>query len=153
MAATTEDRNTPKRGNDLVVIPVAAATTIPAGVQVARNAAGNAVNASDAAGLLVLGRSNERVANTGDAGAKSIEIERGVFLWENDAANAVTAAHVGEMCYALDNQTVSSDAGGNDVIAGVVHAVVPDVGVWVDTTLGTLRGPTGPTGPTGATGE
>lgn len=107
MSATTVDRNTPKHLTDDLVLPVAAATKILAGIMVARNASGYAVPASDATGLRVLGRAESQADNTdGSAGDIEATIRPGIYLWENDETNPVTDAHVGERCYVKDNQTV-----------------------------------------------
>lgn len=137
MAATTTDRNTTKRASNLLVLPVAASTKLPAGVLAARDGDGNLVNASDTAGLTVIGRVNTHADNSaGTAGALSAEVERGVFLYDNDTGGTpVAAGDEGKVCYVLDNQTVSADAGSNNIVAGLVHAV-GDEGVWVDTAAG-----------------
>lgn len=136
MSATTVDRNTPKHLTDDLVLPVAAATKILAGIMVARNASGYAVPASDATGLRVLGRAESQADNTdGSAGDIEATIRPGIYLWENDETNPVTDAHVGERCYVKDNQTVQSAAGTYGVVAGVV-VQVDSAGVWVDSRLG-----------------
>jgi hypothetical protein len=135
MAASTTDRNTSKKSTDQIVLDVAAATKIPAGVMAARNAAGDAVNASDAAGLRVLGRCEAEADNTtGAAGDIEAEIFPGIFCWDNDGTNPVTDAHVGEVCYVKDNVTVQSAPGTYGVVAGIV-TMVDDAGVWVDSRL------------------
>ncbi len=135
MSATTVDRNTSKRATDHLVLDVAAATKIPAGAMVARNASGDAVNAADATGLRVLGRAEKEADNSaGLAGDIEAEILPGIFLWDNDGSAAVTDAHVGSPCYVLDNQTVSSDPGTYAVVAGIV-VQVDSAGVWVDSRL------------------
>ena len=133
MAATTSDRNTPKRDRLYLHLGVNGAEKIPTGVLVARDATGYAVNAADAVGVKVLGRSNAEADNTDGAdGDIGIEIERGVFLFGNDVTNPVTIASIGENCFVKDNQTVDSDGGINVVVAGRVHDVTAE-GVWVDT--------------------
>ncbi len=133
MAATTKDRSILTKKVRASSLPVAAATLIPLGVLVARNAAGYAVNAADAAGLRVVGFSDADTADNaaGLAGDIQIEFTSGIAgLFENDGANPVLAAHVGDLCYVLDNQTVSSDPGDHGVVAGVVESVVAG-GVYV----------------------
>lgn len=156
MAAATIDRDTPRRENDLVTLPVAANTHIPAGVLTARGAGGVAVNAADSAGLRVIGRASHSADNRGGAtGAVTIDIDRGVFLYDNDTGGSpLTAASVGESCYVQDNQTVSGATGSHAVLAGLVYAVT-SAGVWVDTSYQGIPGPAGPkgaTGPKGSTG-
>lgn len=124
MSATTIDRNTTKKATDTVVIAVAAATKIPAGVLAGVNASGYAVNGADAAGIRILGRSAAQADNTAGAnGDLEIRIEPGIYVFENDETNPVTIAHVGQRCYVLDNQTVSSSGGTHGVVAGIVTEV------------------------------
>lgn len=132
MSATTEDRSTSRRDTHQVNLDVAAATTIPAGVIVAANTSGYAVNAADTAGLRAIGVALERVDNSaGSAGDLDIEVGRACYLLANDSGTALTIADIGKPCYVLDNQTVSGAAGSNAVVAGLVHDVTSD-GVWVD---------------------
>ena len=60
----TEERDTPKREGKMIVIGVATGEKIFAGAIVARNAAGYALAAADAAGLVVVGRAEKTVDNT-----------------------------------------------------------------------------------------
>lgn len=116
-----------------LLVPLAAATTILAGQLVARNAAGNAVLADDAAGLIVLGRAEHDADNSaGSAAAISIGVKRGCFQYTNSATNAVDKTHVGRVCYIEDEVTVADSAGTNSIVAGIV-VEVDDNGVWVDT--------------------
>lgn len=134
MTATTSDRNTPYRDTDLLAVPVAANTSIPAGVLAAANATGYAVNGATSTTLTALGRSEEAVDNTGGAdGAKSIVVRRNkAFKFANLAADAVTQASLGKPCYIADNQTVAATNGANSrSVAGTVRGVEVD-GVWVE---------------------
>lgn len=133
MSATTQDRNTPLRETELVAVLVAANAIIPAGVIVAANATGFGTNGATSATLTYLGRSEEPVDNTGGAdGAKTILVRRGkAFKWANLAADLVTQASLGKVCYIADNQTVAATNGTNTrSIAGTVLGVDAD-GVWV----------------------
>ena len=60
MTALTGDRNTPERSGELVVLLVAAATTIHAGSLVVLNG-GYAEPGSTATGLIAVGRAEEQV--------------------------------------------------------------------------------------------
>lgn len=118
-----------------VVLGLAADAVIAAGELVARNAAGNAVPASDTAALKVIGRAECDADNTGgNAGDVEVTVKRGCFQYDNSGDNAVTKAHIGLVCYVEDKNTVASDKGVNAIVAGVVHEVDDD-GVWVDTTI------------------
>jgi hypothetical protein len=132
MTALAKDRNTPARAGDLLVLPVAANAKIFAGALVAMGAAGYAVPGNAASGLLVAGRAEENVDNTGGAdGAATVKVSRGIFKYANDSASPVAATDLLKDCYILDDQTVSI-LGTNRSKAGKVLGVEPD-GVWVDT--------------------
>ena len=127
-------RNTPKRDGDLLEPGVAAATLLEAGHMAARNAAGYAVPAADAAGLVVLGRTENTVDNTGGAdGAERVRILRKKgFCFDNSGTAPLTIANVGENAYVEDSVTVTTAAGAtNDIIAGKILDVDSD-GVWVE---------------------
>lgn len=129
----THPFDAPARAGDSITLPVAAATVLFAGGLAAINAAGNALPAADTADLRVVGRIREDVDNgAGDAGDKTVNVERGVYRYLNSAADPVTAAHVGGRAYVEDDSTVSSDPGDNNVVAGEVVEVDSD-GVWIDT--------------------
>lgn len=138
MSATTTDRNTSARRTDEITLGVAAATALLAGAMGARNASGYAVHASDAAGLRVLGRISAAADNSAGANADiDAVIEPGIFLWENDETNPVAAGHIGEKCFVLDNQTVTSAGTTHGVVAGIVRGVT-SAGVWVDSRFNAL---------------
>ena len=104
------------------------AEKIPAAVLVARDANGEAVNASDTAGLTVLGRSSEAVDNSDDG--KTIKTERGPFFLANNGN--ITKAHIGSNACVVDNVTVGLAADvANKIIAGRILDV-SDNGVLVD---------------------
>jgi hypothetical protein len=144
MAALTSARNTPEMadGGRLAVYPVEANTKIYLGSMVALNGAGNAVPGSTATGLKVVGRADakhggapgENADNTGGAaGAVAVVARRGVFLFANHGADAVTAAEVGKVCFVVDDQTVAKTNGtGTRSAAGRVVAIDASGGVWVD---------------------
>jgi hypothetical protein len=88
---------------------------------------------------------------TGD-GTKKVAVrlhKEIVGMWlVNDGAAPVTAAHIGSLCYILDDQTVSSssDTGARSV-AGRVWDVSATKGVFVE--LAISIGPQGPQGEPG----
>ncbi|WP_449543644.1 hypothetical protein [Enterobacter ludwigii] len=128
MAATTLDRNTPRRDGLQTPFKVAAGELIPAGVMVCVNAAGFLVNASTAPDLIYIGRSDARVDNTtGADGDIAVQVEhRRLFAWDNDGT--VDQTFIGKPVYIADNHTVSAtDAGG--ATAGTCF-MVNDLGVW-----------------------
>ncbi|MCF6174824.1 MAG: hypothetical protein L3J71_03550 [Victivallaceae bacterium] len=128
MSALTENRSTEKRLGFGLAPLVKDAAVIYCGSMVAIDkTTGEAEPAADAANLVVKGRANEYIDNTDDG--LRVQIEVGIFCWENSAGNAVTDTDL--ICYVEDDQTVSSDPGDNAVIAGVV-VDIDDDGVWVD---------------------
>jgi len=127
--ALTEDRNTPWREGDLMVVPVAADAVIFAG-GITIEDAGYAKAGAIVAGASTLGRAEEAVDNIGGSdGDVTVKVRRGVFKYENSSGNAVTQAHAGGNCYIEDDKTVSSLA--TSPIAGKVIEVDDD-GVWVE---------------------
>lgn len=130
--ALTTTRNTSERPGKQLYLGLAAAAVIFLGGLVATNAAGNAVAASDTAGLRVRGRAEDSADNTdGDAGDLSVNVKKGVFLFANSATDPVLAAHVGQYAYVEDDETVAIDS-DNLIIAGRIIEV-EDAGVWIDT--------------------
>jgi hypothetical protein len=151
MAALSNSRNTPEMGDGgrFRVYPVEANSNIYLGAMVALNAAGNAVPASAtttiANALKVIGRA-ERVQNgsvgqnainnPGAAGAISIVVRKGVFLYGQDSS--IAAAQLGAQCFALDdnNVTATDRASGASVqqyaVAGQAVALDSSGQVWVD---------------------
>jgi hypothetical protein len=132
MAAATTDRDTPqKKLLREVAYPVAAAEVIPGGVLVAVNAAGYAVNASDTAGLTVVGVSFEGIDNTdGVNGELEIKVLHGSFKLANNGVNPVVQATVGKAPQVADNQTLRASGATNAITAGVVDRLESD-GVWI----------------------
>jgi hypothetical protein len=130
-AALTAPRDTPQRSGEVLSVGVASNTTIYAGALVARNATGYAVPASDSTNLVVLGRAELSVANTGADGAVNVEVRRGVFRWEN--GDTFTIADVGTTAVVEDDATVQKAASAtHDIAVGKILAVDAD-GVWVET--------------------
>lgn len=131
--ALTSDRNTPQLGTGKRRGPVAAAQLIYAGGLVMANAAGNIVKAATATGLVGVGRAEERVDNSaGAAGAKSIDYLPGIFRFGNSTStDAITAADIGAVCYAVDDETVAKTHATNTRSPAGVIELVDDQGVWV----------------------
>lgn len=129
--------DTPERTGQTISHTVAAATLIYAGVLVALNAVGDAVPASDAAALKVVGRSEQTMDNSAGAGGdQRIAVKRGVFKYANSATNALAASDKGKIAYVEDDSTVASTS-TNKCKAGIVLDVESD-GVWIDTTYAHL---------------
>lgn len=128
----TQDRNTPMKATEILVVPVAANVRIFAGSLVAATASGFATPGSTALGLSYLGRAEVSVDNRGGAaGAALVEIRHGkAFLWTNDGT--VTQAHLFKPAYIVDDETVAAaDAGGTRSAAGRIVGIDTN-GVWVE---------------------
>jgi hypothetical protein len=133
MTALVADRNTPFKNPLLISVPVAAGVKIYAGALVAVSATGLATPGITATTLTYLGRAEEQIDNTaGAASAKSVLVRRGeAFKFANLAADLVTQASLGKLCYIVDDQTVALTNGvGTRSAAGIVLGVESD-GVWV----------------------
>lgn len=144
MTAATENRNTDEKGDSPIArtlppMPVAAATVIFLGTLVALNQSGYLVPASADPTLRVLGRAEEYVNNSaGTAGAKTCRVKRGIFGFTNSSSTlAVTDAHIGRTCYAIDDSTVAiRNAIGANPVAGRVYDVDADGQVFVEVGAG-----------------
>ncbi|MEX0971519.1 MAG: hypothetical protein WD046_13860 [Paracoccaceae bacterium] len=133
MAALIKGRNTPERSGDIRNFGLAASTMIYAGSLVALNAAGALVPASTATTLTIVGRAEADVDNTdGSAGDLACDVRTGIFRYANSAdADEITAAEIGDACYAVDDQTVAkTDGTSTRSVAGTIFHV-DDLGVWV----------------------
>ncbi len=133
MAALTSERNTKRREGALRVEPVAATAKLWAGSLVMRNASGYLTCGATVAGGLGVGRAEATADNTtGVDGAKTVEYRRGVFGFATAAgADEITQAHVGQLCYIVDDQTVAkTDGSASRSPAGIVDGIEGGV-VWV----------------------
>ncbi len=140
----TAARNTTEvgHGGRMLYLPVAAGVKIYDGALVAVNATGYVEPASAKNGLKAAGRAENLADNTNGAdGDISVNVLRGVFVWENDTAadGAVDQADVLSECYMLDDCTVTMTAtvgaGENapaNSVAGKVLGLDP-AGVIVET--------------------
>ncbi len=136
--AAIQGRDTEAR-NKFGLLPflVAAAKHIYAGTLVVLNATGYVEPATTALGKIPVGRAREEVDNTlGQDGDESITVEQGEFKFDNSAAgDAITIAEIGDMCYAVDDQTVAkTNGGGTRSPAGFITGVDDD-GVWIKTPI------------------
>lgn len=132
----TQDRDTPRREGTFLTLPIAADTQIFAGAMVAVDTSGRAVPAEDDADLVVVGRSEVHVDNSGGAaGAKIVKVRRGVFRFDNDETLPVEASGVFGDCYVEDDGTVrrlgAEEDPGEASRAGLVLEV-EQAGVWVE---------------------
>ena len=132
-AITTAKKSLNRQDGIVYPFQVAASTKIPEGALVSINAAGYAVNATDAANDVFVGVADETIDNSsGAAGAKKIKIRRtGVFTVV--FAGTATIADVNTLVYVVDNQTVNlAAATTNDVLVGRIVEFISATKVRVD---------------------
>ena len=132
--ALSQDRMTKRRDGVQFNDPVAASGVIYTGALVCLNAAGDAVPGSTATTLTARGLCIEGVNNSsGDAGDEHVNTRKGVFNFKNSAAtDEVTRAHIGDVAYIVDDETVAAtDGTATRSAAGRIVDVDSD-GVWVD---------------------
>jgi hypothetical protein len=133
MTALTSDRNTTMAMGDLREGAVAAAVKIFGGAIVMRNAAGFLTPGATATGAVGAGRAEAQFDNSGGAaGDIQARFRPGVFRYANSAAaDEITDAEIGALCYVVDDQTVAkTDGTASRSPAGFVE-MVDDLGVWV----------------------
>ncbi len=135
MAQLSAPFDAPERAGYTVQVGLAAAAVAYPGGIIALNSSGYGVAASDAAGLVVIGRCEVAADNTtGAAGALTTNVKRGVFRFTNSANNPVAEANIGSACY-VESDSVVATATTYKLPAGIVIDVDPDgSGVWVDMT-------------------
>jgi len=133
MTALSAPRATPRRLGDRLSLPVAAAVLIYDGALVCLDGNGRATKGQTATGLRGIGVARETVDNAaGAAGARTIEIETGVFRFANSASgDAITDAHIGQRCFVVDDDQVAlTNGAGTRSPAGTI-VDVDEAGVWV----------------------
>jgi hypothetical protein len=134
MTALNTPRNTPERLGDVFGFPVAAGAVIHQGALVMLDG-GYAAPGAPGAGKIAAGRAEWSVDNTaGAAGARLVEVRRGVFRFENDSATPIEQTDIGADAYILDDQTVTGDSSGASRAGPVV--AIDQAGVWVLIGLG-----------------
>lgn len=122
-------------GTDYAGLPMAASVKIYAGGLVGLNSAGTIQPmALNLGGLTCLGVADVTKDNTsGGASALKCPVRAGNGAWGPfvNSGSTITAAHVGRICYALDDQTVAlTDGAGARSPAGTI-AAVDSTGVYL----------------------
>ncbi|WP_339863207.1 hypothetical protein [Paremcibacter congregatus] len=132
MTALTKARDTKARAGRNIGLGVKSLAVIYAGSLVALDGA-YAAPGRTALGLKGLGRAKATVDNSsGSDGDVTVEIERGVFLFANEATDLITNADIGSDAYIVDDETVARTSGTNTrSVAGKVHEVTPS-GVYIE---------------------
>jgi hypothetical protein len=139
MTALSSPRLVPTKGDStgpIRSLPMAA-VKIWSGALVMLNSSGYATNGAASAGneaLTVAGLAEETVDNSGgSAGDLYIRVkacnDSTAFGFVNDGTDACTIAHVGEMAYLVDNQTVANAQTGGTAtkpLVGNIHSIDSD---------------------------
>lgn len=103
---------------------VKGATTIKAGeIVLTQNADGLAIPGAIVANTKTIGIALATVDNSGGAdGAKTIDVEQGVFLLDNHGTNTVTIADVAKKnnAFVEDANTIGNASGGGQPTAGPI---------------------------------
>jgi hypothetical protein len=102
-------------------IPIADNVHIYQGALVQYNASGQATPAGTATTadthlFVTAGRSTREYDNTvagHAAGALTVEVEYGAFLWDNSGTDPVAQANVGKTVYAADDHTIAATSNSN----------------------------------------
>lgn len=130
-------------GFGYLTIPMAAGAKIFGGAMVAINASGLAVKASDSAGLVVVGKAviegGTVVDNTnGAASALSIQVQLSIgqkaFVYDNSDSIPVLQADLLTDIYVVDDHTVGTSGGSNNIVAGKFMGFVKKFDGTSDTT-------------------
>ncbi|CDL80193.1 hypothetical protein [Xenorhabdus cabanillasii] len=124
------DRNTPHRDGELFSVPCEAGAQIGGGHLVCVNAAGFAVPGSANAGLTVIGVADEFADNrAGKPGEQTVRVRRGrAFYFDNDSAQPVAQAQVGQSCTLTNSVTVKAIKSDNKlpVVGRVLEVSISD---------------------------
>ena len=134
-------RITSQRIGGILCLDVAAGVILYAGTLACLTAAGTSTPGAISPTIKGLGRVKDTVDNTlGQAGDLKVEIERGVFCWDNSAdADEIAAADIGNVCYIIDDHTVAKTSNGNTRGKAGFVIDVDDEGVWVESDIAVLN--------------
>lgn len=142
MTAKSKDAARNDRRFRDVDLTLAAGTIAYLGARLAWNGAGKVVPATSAANLVPVGTCMRKVDASGGDKTVSVDIGRelhGEWFANDTAGNAVTASDVGNVCWMLDDDTVTITP-GNRAIAGRVWKVSTK-GVLVERLQSLVRTP------------
>lgn len=134
MAAQTEGR--PYKRKFLLfsqAVALAAAEVFEGSLIAVTDATGYADAAADAAGTTVVGvAKTDKDNSAGAAGDESVVVEKGVFGFNNAAANSCDQADIGQTVYVVDDNTVGKAAATvNSIAAGTLLEIDDDGVCWV----------------------
>lgn len=159
MAAATSGRITEEKVLGRFSAPVVGTDILYAGTLGVVNASGYAAPMTTATGLHCVGRICTRGGldrwdnSAGAAAAFDVEMEEGIFFWNNSAAaDAIAQDDVGKLCYGVDDQTVAlTSASGTRSIAGIIRYVDATLGVAVESSLALSQSLLAESNPSGLT--
>jgi len=100
---------------------VASGSTVYAGGITAVNSSGNAIPATSAGAITVVGRAENTAV-----GGETVKTRSGMFLYSPVSSGAFALSDLNKTCYVKDDQTVTLTGGTAAVVAGVVRDVLPD---------------------------
>jgi len=126
MTALTADKDAGEQLGTEFTSPVKASTTVYLGSLLAQDSDGDAAPITTATTWRALGVAMEQVDNSAGAdGDLSVRYRKGVFKFVNSAAaDEIAESEKGEICYAVDDQTVAKTNGSSTrSVAGVVIGV------------------------------
>jgi len=138
MTALVADFDCPTQEGKFRSEPVAAGVLIYAGALAVLDEADGYVHpGSTKTGLIALGRAEHQANNSaGAAGAITLRIRRGVFLWNNSPAGAdlIATVNIGQQAFIVDDNTVAlTSATGTRSAAGRIYDIDSQTGnVWVE---------------------
>lgn len=129
MTALSANRNTRRVGEGFAVdlsFGVAASTKLYKGALVGIDASGYANDATASPLLRVVGIAKDLADNSsGSANAISVNVEQGVFYFQNSTGgDAIAADDFGKPCYAVDDQTVALTGGEGSSIRPLAGTIV-----------------------------
>ena len=136
MVALTKNTPRESRAGDEFTDPVKAAMKIYAGALTVLDASGDAMPGDTIANGAAVARgvAQEHVDNSGGGdGDASVRVRRGVYRFANSAAaDAITRAEIGDVCYVVDDSTVAKTSDTNARIEAGIIRDVDAGGVWVE---------------------
>jgi len=123
MSAATAAFDSPMKSGDKITRTVPSGLTFYTGIMVGFSEAGAVVRADNVAGIKVIGKACNDCTET-----ESLVIDREPAWYKNSGTSALTAAHVGKVCFVEDDTTVALTT-TKKAPAGVVLSVETQDGV------------------------
>lgn len=121
-------------GGKMLYLPVAAGKKIHQGALVVVNAEGYAEPGRKAEGLKAAGRAENTADNTnGTAGETGVNVQRGVFSYDNTsvAADKIKQVNLFDSCYILDDETVTMLAVGTSTAGKIIDITEDGIAVEI----------------------